>query len=142
MKCPNCGAESTGAFCSFCGSELPKPSVNIINNYYGSINNYSPAGNPTVNNSYSQPARTSGVICPICRNNSITFNREPVGTTGLHRTVGLCQNCGNTWVASQDTVVSQKNKSAALILCIFLGYYGAHYFYVRRYGMAFYICLQ
>lgn len=52
MKCPNCGAESTGRFCSYCGSELPKkePSIHIehketiINNYnkenpktYGSI---------------------------------------------------------------------------------------------------------
>lgn len=39
MKCPNCGGESTGQFCDFCGSEMPKEkdgntTINIINNYY------------------------------------------------------------------------------------------------------------
>lgn len=45
MKCPYCGAEVQGAFCSYCGSELPKAQsvtnvtdnshTTIINNYYG-----------------------------------------------------------------------------------------------------------
>ena len=41
MKCPNCGAESTGRFCSYCGSELPKkePSIHIEHNET-IINNY------------------------------------------------------------------------------------------------------
>ena len=36
MKCPNCGAEVTGNFCEYCGSEMVKePTViNITNNYY------------------------------------------------------------------------------------------------------------
>ena len=42
MKCPNCGAEVTGRFCSYCGSEIPKKDHDIhiehketiINNYY------------------------------------------------------------------------------------------------------------
>lgn len=44
MKCPNCNGESTGRFCPYCGSEMPKEqtasTVNgdvIINNYYSSI---------------------------------------------------------------------------------------------------------
>ncbi len=34
MKCPYCGAEVTGRFCSYCGSELPKkePNVHIEHN--------------------------------------------------------------------------------------------------------------
>jgi len=32
------------------------------------------------------------------------------------------------------TITSDKKKSTALILCIFLGFFGAHYFYVARYG--------
>lgn len=45
MKCPYCGAEVQGKFCSYCGSELPKAQsitnvtdnshTTIINNYYG-----------------------------------------------------------------------------------------------------------
>lgn len=39
MKCPSCGAETTGKFCEFCGSEMPKEksgntTINITNNYY------------------------------------------------------------------------------------------------------------
>lgn len=30
---------------------------------------------------------------------------------------------------------SSKNRMVALVLCIFLGLYGGHYFYVRRFGM-------
>lgn len=36
MKCPNCGGESTGIFCEYCGSEMPKEktTINITNNYF------------------------------------------------------------------------------------------------------------
>lgn len=46
MKCVNCGAEVTGRFCSYCGSEIPqketniniKQNGNIVNNYnYGNV---------------------------------------------------------------------------------------------------------
>lgn len=44
MKCPNCGAEVTGRFCSYCGSEMPKEQTSttfngnvVINNYYGTL---------------------------------------------------------------------------------------------------------
>lgn len=33
-----------------------------------------------------------------------------------------------------STITSDKSKSTALILCFFLGIFGAHYFYVGRYG--------
>lgn len=39
MKCQNCGAETQGKFCEYCGSEMPqeKTVVNITNNYYGGV---------------------------------------------------------------------------------------------------------
>lgn len=41
MKCPNCNAEVTGKFCSYCGSELPKNEPNIhIEHKETVINNY------------------------------------------------------------------------------------------------------
>lgn len=49
MKCPNCGAESNGKYCSYCGSEMPVNGnqininhnerishTNTTNNYYDS----------------------------------------------------------------------------------------------------------
>lgn len=42
---------------------------------------------------------------------------------------------------SADLPVSPKNKSVALLLCIFLGYCGAHYFYAGRFAMGLlYLC--
>lgn len=41
MKCPNCNAEVTGRFCSYCGSELPRKEPNIhIEHNETIINNY------------------------------------------------------------------------------------------------------
>ena len=37
-------------------------------------------------------------------------------------------------MANYVTSTSDKSKTTALILCIFLGFVGAHYFYVGRYG--------
>jgi len=38
-------------------------------------------------------------------------------------------------MAEYVTVTSDKSKVAALLLCIFLGEFGAHYFYVGKIGM-------
>ena len=40
-------------------------------------------------------------------------------------------------MANYVTSTSDKSKTTALILCIFLGFVGAHYFYVGRYGRGF-----
>jgi hypothetical protein len=47
MKCPHCGAEEVGRFCSYCGSEIPKQknNVNVI------INNSAPENTNTHLNS-------------------------------------------------------------------------------------------
>lgn len=109
MKCENCGAETQGKFCEYCGSEMPqeKSTVNITNNYYGS----------EVPQEHNEGGNNIGK-CPKCGNSKITFKRERVGTTtqsrsrknyivpgrqgqsvsqSVYRTVGVCQNCGYTW---------------------------------------------
>ena len=42
MKCPNCNAEATSAFCPYCGSEMPreKTTTNINDNSSHVTNNY------------------------------------------------------------------------------------------------------
>ncbi len=131
MKCPNCGAEQSGSYCSFCGSELPKQPVNIINNYYGDVvtNN----SNRTRDNSGNGEAW--GATCPSCGSSNVKYERESTTTRGIHRTIGLCKNCGNTWTRSCEIPTSPKNKVVAFILCILFGYLGAHYFYVGKNGM-------
>lgn len=118
MKCPNCGAEVTGAVCNYCGSEMPKQPINIINNYYGGTG--------------SNGDVVAAATCPNCGGNKISFMREATATRGVHKTVALCKSCGNTWVTSRDVIVSSKNRIVALLLCIFLGYFGAHQFYVGK----------
>ncbi len=85
MKCPNCNAETDKRICPYCGTEIPN------------------AGR---------------VRCPECGSRNTTFKRELVrsnnrsasvrltknvrtrggGSTKIYRTIGLCQDCGNTWV--------------------------------------------
>lgn len=95
MKCPNCNAEVTGRFCTYCGSELPKEkeSINITDNRSIVINNYY---------SQSAPARKKAEASPV---------------------------------------YSNKSKTVALVLCILLGYFCAHYFYIGKPGIGFlYFC--
>ena len=67
MKCPNCGAEATGKFCEYCGSEMPqeKTTVNITNNYYGDM----------AQQEHTEVGNYVGK-CPKCGNSKITFKRE------------------------------------------------------------------
>ena len=43
-------------------------------------------------------------------------------------------------MATYVSVTSDKKKSTAFLLCLFLGFFGAHYFYVGRIGRGF-VCL-
>ncbi len=127
MKCPSCGAEVTGAVCSYCGSEMPRQPINITNNYYGPINNA--AQQPQTPNYVNT---VMGPACSRCGGTKISYERESTVNRGLHKTVAICKTCGNTWVTSRDVQVSSKNKIVALILCIFMGFFGVHQFYVGK----------
>lgn len=55
MKCPYCGAEATGRFCSYCGSELPKEKQNIhIEHKETIINNYDSNKEPDYDRIYEE----------------------------------------------------------------------------------------
>lgn len=88
MKCPNCNAETDKRICPYCGTEIPN------------------AGRAK---------------CPSCGSRNTTFKRELIrsnnrstsvritknvrtrggGSTKSYRTIGLCQDCGNTWIPNR-----------------------------------------
>lgn len=100
MKCPSCGAEGSGLFCEYCGSEFPKEktakSVNqtgqinqggktIINNYYDGP----PPSKPTAPNTPTNQSRWNppvdqnqplsvgtGFRCPHCKSHNTQFEAE------------------------------------------------------------------
>ena len=89
MKCPSCGAEITsGRVCEHCGASIDTKMLReqeILNK----------AG------------------CPKCGSTNVTFTRENQGEvrgknvkTVVHRTVGVCKDCGYTWTT--DTPVQKK----------------------------------
>lgn len=91
MKCPNCGAEVAGNFCEYCGSQL-------------------------------QGQRPK---CSKCGSTNITFKRENQGEIRgksskqvIHRTVGLCKDCGNTWYVSETapSITPHKRKTWLWVL--------------------------
>ncbi len=86
MKCQNCGAEISGntRYCEFCGSQI------------------------TLEMKQEQEQlNKSG--CPQCGSGNITFRRENQGEVRgknakqvIHRTVGVCKDCGATWFSDEE----------------------------------------
>lgn len=85
MRCPNCGAEiGNSEKCEYCGSAITvdmKKEQEILN-------------------------RTG---CPKCGSTNIKYSRENHGEvreksskTIVHKTVGICNDCGNTWYINAD----------------------------------------
>lgn len=87
-----------------------------------------------------------------------TFNSNGQTTTSVNlpvkglsytsRTSGSAATAGSHAASSYEAedvtaapVASDKSRSVACLLCVFLGFFGAHYFYVRRWGMGIlYFC--
>lgn len=95
MKCPNCGAETREPICEYCGSEVQQESKRAK--------------------------------CSKCGSTDIAFKRENQGEVRgkkskqiVHRTVGYCKDCGNTWYVAEDA--PKKRKTWLWVLgwiCIF-----------------------
>ncbi len=134
MKCTCCGAEVTGRFCEYCGTEAKRddmPPVNngnaqannatsqtIINNYYNSN-----TGSGNVSGEYHEPAQAfrSTIQDPV-RTQEPLATRTPVSTPVVQEK-------------------SSRSKSVMLILWFFLGVFGVHHFYAGRVGMGvLYLC--
>ena len=108
MRCPNCGAEANTAFCEYCGTEMPIERVETQ-----SIN----ADSVVVNNYYygSDQASSQSSYNPYQQ------QQEP-------RVVYVMADAAALGV-------SPKSRLAALLLCLFLGVFGAHRFYLGRIGL-------
>lgn len=87
MKCPNCGAETNAAVCEYCGTQIHHPQG----------------------------------CCKRCGSPNLSFRRENQGEIKgkksnriVHRTVGVCKDCGYTWF--EDEATPQKRKTWLWVL--------------------------
>ena len=114
MKCPHCGADSSSKFCEYCGSEMPYNGPQIQNTYK-TENVTQHVTNVYYVNSSDPAARSIPVdfppVSPSAPDPQTSFPETPV-------------------ISKQS--VSNKSKSTALLLCFFLGIFGAHLFYAGR----------
>ena len=85
MKCPNCNAEIGNAkFCEYCGSQITQEMQ-------------------------KEQEQLNKKGCPKCGSSNITFKRENQGEIRgknskkvVHKTVGICKDCGATWFADWE----------------------------------------
>lgn len=110
MQCPRCGAEAKGKFCEYCGCELPRTAPENVN--------YSNS-QTVINNYYQAPPAYSGQQPEYTRQQP----QEPYAYQPPRQP------------DSRVRSYSYKSRTIALILCVFLGYLGGHYFYVGKFGM-------
>ena len=115
-NCPNCGAPGRGRFCEYCGTEIEP-----LNSGNGVTVNINFGGQYTGQNVRASQSGTPGYAAGYAQ-----------GHADASRAYGVP---GAQTVTVQYTPVSSKSWLAALLLCIFLGGLGAHYFYVGRWGM-------
>ncbi len=92
MKCPYCGAETSGNSCEYCGSQLSE-------------------------------RQEQKVRCNKCGSTNVTFKRENQGEVRgknakqiVHKTVGMCKDCGNTWYIGEAQTKVKKRKTWLWVL--------------------------
>lgn len=104
--CPNCSSTFVGQFCSRCGTKFDAV----------------PKSCPDCGTTYFSNA------CPAC------------GYTPI-RNAQQAQKTQTTYIVQQQPQqvrpanASRYNKTTALVVCLFFGMFGGHYFYVGRAGM-------
>jgi len=100
MKCKSCGAEidSNSRTCKFCGSQITMDML-------------------------KEQETLNKQGCPKCGSTNITFRRENQGEVRgknykqvVHRTVGYCKDCGETWYPSSESEMPKKRKTWLWIL--------------------------
>ncbi len=98
MKCPHCGAEidNNEKKCQYCGSEI---SLKM----------------------QKEQEELNKTGCPKCKSTNIRFSREKQGEVRgknkkqiVYRTIGICNDCGNTWVPNQ-----KNEKQSSIWLWVF-----------------------
>lgn len=124
-KCPVCGANIVNGACDYCGYQ-EKPNINPAPQLNYPQQPYPPQ--PTHPQSYPyqpySPQPQAAVQPPYPAQPQITIVNQQMNTS-LPLMLGI----------------SRKSKTVALLLCIFLGYFGAHKFYVGKIGIGIlYLC--
>ena len=127
MNCPHCGAPMNSSVCDYCGCRVETnttPGGVTVNISFGggqprNASASGPAGgwNPSQQvpgNAWNIPGANNGY------GNSYGYGGYPAAGA----------RPGYTYVP-----ISTRSRLVALLLCLFLGYFGAHYFYVGRPGM-------
>jgi len=104
MKCPSCGAEiGTNKYCEFCGTQIPYEML-------------------------QKQEQLNKAGCPKCGSTNIQFRRENQGEVRgknsrqvIHRTVGICKDCGATWYPNEANEPKKKRTWLWVLgwICIF-----------------------
>lgn len=81
----------------------------------------------------SKITRLDKEICPFCG------ERQPLKNSN-YETRDITKVVGDPQLEG-SVLYRAKSKKVAIVLCIFLGYFGAHSFYVRKYKQALYFIL-
>lgn len=107
MQCPSCGANVNSAFCGYCGAKMPVERVETQSFHGGTV---------VVNNYYYDNPPSSG-------------NQGPSPSFNKNMGPGMYANAyaGSAPYAAPS---SPKSRLAAVLLCVFLGVFGAHRFYL------------
>ena len=128
MNCPNCNAPVRGRFCEYCGTEVqPLNSANgvTVNINFGGSHQHAGQGAYTGQNAYTSQPAAPGYAAGYAAGHADARREYAAGNYGT----------AVQPVTMQYVPASPKSWIAALLLCIFLGGLGAHYFYVGRWGM-------
>ena len=124
VKCPVCGARILNGRCEYCGFE-DNPNPQPQTPPQSSAQNYQQPIHPHVNPALQQP---------FAPNQAGGYPPQPYPQTPQQaqpQVVIVNQSVPNVNVMPG---VSRKSKLVALLLCLFLGPFGAHKFYVGKIG--------
>lgn len=114
MKCPHCGADSSGKFCEYCGSEMPYNGPQVQNTY--TTENVT---QHVTNVYYVNSSDPAAQPIPVDFPPAVPYTPDPQSSFPAAPVIS-------------KPLVSDKNKNITVLLCFFLGISGVHLFYVGR----------